>query len=97
MLRNILIQAGQNPSLSWKRFRMGIVVFVLGAATLYMSQRVNTNLYWPGAFIVVVGFGISMWGYWGIFANRFAHLLYQRQINAANDPFANPDKKPKQD
>ena len=95
--RDVIYRAGQQPAQSWSRFRLGLVIFALGAGVLFASQRYYSLLYWPGFFIVILGFGFAMIGYWGIFANRFARLLDKRSINAAHDPFANPDKKPNQE
>lgn len=96
-LRDILYAAGQKPALSWSRFRNGLLTFAFGVAVLVASERYFPVLYWPGFFIVVIGFIVAMRGYWGLFANRFARLIEQKAINAKHDPFASPSKKPKQD
>lgn len=96
-LRDIIYAAGQQPALSWSRFKNGLLIFALGLGILFASQRYLPLLYWPGFVVVIVGFIIAMQGYWGLFANRFARLLEQKAINSKHDPFANPDEKPKQD
>ncbi|MDM7862051.1 hypothetical protein QTP81_15715 [Alteromonas sp. ASW11-36] len=86
--RNRLYRAGQNPKRSWLQFRLGMVIFVVGVLLLIASQRYLVALYWPAVGVVLSGFVVSMRGYWGIFANRFARVLEQRDANQINDPFA---------
>ena len=97
MLSSLLFNAGRDPGLSWKRFKIGMCLFAIGMSGLYFAPNVSLSLYWIGLIVLLSGFGMAMWGYWGIFANRFSRLLYQRQINQVNDPFANPDKTDKRD
>jgi hypothetical protein len=96
-LRDIIYTAGQKPALSWSRFKHGLLIFALGTVILLASQHFSELLYWPGFFVVVVGFIVAMRGYWGLFANRFAQLIEQKALNAKRDPYASLDKKPKQD
>ena len=96
-MRRLIYQAGQKPQQSWLWFRDGLLIFLIGAGLLYVSGRGISWLYWPGFIVTLLGFALSMRGYWGIFANRFARVLEQRQINQTNDPFADDAKKSNQE
>ncbi|WP_124748947.1 hypothetical protein [Alteromonas facilis] len=96
-LKRVLYTAGQNPTRSWARFRLGLALFVFGLLLLLSVAGDYFTLNAVALVILFIGFVFAMWGYWGMFANRFARVIEQREINRANDPFAEHKDKPHQD
>lgn len=75
MLKNLIFKLGSDPHKSWSDFRLGLGIFVVGVALLYVGAVYWIWLQIPGIAILALGFAIAAKGYLGIFANRFAQTL----------------------
>tara|TARA_B100001063_G_C16735080_1_gene541531 strand:+ start:961 stop:1194 length:234 start_codon:yes stop_codon:yes gene_type:complete len=59
---------------SWRRFKLGLALFVAGVVQLFAISHFSTFLYYYSLTTLLVGFVIAMSGYVGIFMQRFAFL-----------------------
>lgn len=59
---------------SWRRFKLGLALFVAGVVQLFTLSHLSTFLYYYSIATLLVGFVIAMSGYIGIFMQRFAFL-----------------------
>ena len=77
MLKNLLFKLGAEPQQSWARFKLGLLLFMVGAVGLVAGAHVWMWLQIPAIISLTIGFLIAGRGYIGLFANRFAHVLSQ--------------------
>ncbi|WP_240612837.1 hypothetical protein [Alteromonas flava] len=96
-IKHTLYRAGQNPVRSWQRFKLGLGVFAFGLVLLIALPATSFVFTLVSMSTLLLGFFFAMWGYWGMFANRFARVIEQRELNRANDPFASDQDKSNQD
>lgn len=68
---------------SWRRFKLGLALFACGVLVLLPLGHIPVAYYLSLA-ILLLGFAIAMWGYAGIFLQRFAGLKNAR--NKHNNP-----------
>jgi cytochrome b len=75
MLKSVIYKLGQNPKLSLKRFFIGLGLFVLSLIAIAYG-------YYRHAWVQLIGLGLlvpalcfALWGYIGIFANRFSQVI----------------------
>jgi hypothetical protein len=71
-LRNLVYRLGSNPRKSWSTFKLGLVIFTLGAISILLGAQFTYLFQIPGFILLPVGIFFSAKGYVGIFANRFA-------------------------
>lgn len=57
---------------SWQRFKLGLGLFVVSAFCLLLLSSVHPFLYFTSLGLLLIGFAIAMFGYAGIFLQRFA-------------------------
>ncbi|WP_416306837.1 hypothetical protein [Neptunicella sp. SCSIO 80796] len=74
-IRNLVYRAGANPRKSWRLFIIGLGIFALGVLFILFGAQQYYLLQIPGLVLLLTGFLIAAWGYFGIFANRFSQLL----------------------
>ncbi|WP_051275484.1 hypothetical protein [Aestuariibacter salexigens] len=77
-IRLTLFRLGSHPQKSWAHFKVGLIVFFVGALCIQFSPQFIEYLYHAGIAIVLAGFAIAMYGYVGIFANRFSRFIERR-------------------
>jgi hypothetical protein len=59
---------------SWQRFKIGLAIFVAGVVLLFSISDIHIVLHYVSLAVLLCGFAYSMWGYMGIFLQRFASL-----------------------
>jgi len=59
---------------SWQRFKIGLAIFVVGVLLLFTISDAHFSLHYLSLVVLFVGFVIAMFGYWGIFIQRFSFL-----------------------
>lgn len=59
---------------SWQRFKLGLVLFAIGAGLLLSVATFALWLYWLSLAVLLSGFAIAMLGYAGIFLQRFSRV-----------------------
>ncbi len=69
---------GHNPKKSWRLFFIGLFFFWVFAILLWFSVAWPIFVFYLLVVALIASFGLAIWGYVGIFANRFYHLR-QRQ------------------
>jgi hypothetical protein len=53
---------------------MGLAIFVAGVVLLFSISSIHVSLHYVSLAVLLCGFAYSMWGYLGIFLQRFAAL-----------------------
>ncbi|TDF36393.1 hypothetical protein EYS14_16830 [Alteromonadaceae bacterium M269] len=81
-LRNLVYRLGSDPKKSWTTFKLGLLIFVIGAALILLGTQYSPLLQLPGLIALAVGLIIAAKGYLGIFSNRFAKTL--ERLDAAS-------------
>lgn len=74
--KRFVIKFGADPHGSWRRFIIGLLIFISGLSGLLLhtlSQSAWLDILC--IIIMLVGFVYAMYGYLGIFASRFNRLL----------------------
>ncbi|WP_412723623.1 hypothetical protein [Alteromonas sp. D210916BOD_24] len=59
---------------SWQRFKIGLTIFVVGAVLLFSTGALHEVFYYLSLVVLLGGFGYAMWGYMGIFLQRFSFI-----------------------
>ncbi|MGO2331960.1 MAG: hypothetical protein ACTH59_10115 [Pseudoalteromonas nigrifaciens] len=75
MLKSLIYSLGSNPKLSLKRFFRGVALFVLAVIFIFLGYYNHYSLQIIGVVILVPALFFAVWGYSGIFANRFSQVL----------------------
>ncbi|WP_405633284.1 hypothetical protein [Pseudoalteromonas sp. Ld20] len=86
MLKPLIYRLGSEPKLSLKRFLRGLALFVLAVIFIALGYYTHFSLQIIGLVILVTAIFFAAWGYVGIFANRFAQVLNNSNLNANDDP-----------
>jgi hypothetical protein len=81
----LLEKIGQNPQYSLTLFLRGLGLFVIGL--LFVALGYFTHHLWQVFGILILGLAclIAIWGYLGIFANRWLNILYRPKKTKRRD------------
>ena len=74
--KRFVIKFGANPQGSWRRFIIGLLIFISSLSGLLLNTMPQSA--WLDNLCILfmlIGFGYAMIGYVGIFASRFNRLL----------------------
>ncbi|MFY8273814.1 hypothetical protein AAEU32_06775 [Pseudoalteromonas sp. SSDWG2] len=71
----LVYRLGSQPKLSLKRFFIGIGLFAVAVALIYIGYRYEPLWQIPGLVVLAPALFFAIWGYIGIFANRFAQVI----------------------
>jgi drug/metabolite transporter (DMT)-like permease len=82
LIRNLVYRLGSEPKKSWSTFKLGLIIFVVGAVFILLGAQFTYWLQIPGFILLLVGGLCAIKGYVGIFANRFAKTI--ERIDAAS-------------
>jgi hypothetical protein len=80
-MNNLLAKLGQDPKRSLSIFLMGLGLFVIGLIFIAIGYFYHYIWQMLGICILVLACLIAAWGYLGIFANRWFHILNQHNPN----------------
>ncbi|WP_334014043.1 hypothetical protein [Alteromonas sp. S167] len=64
----------QDVHKSWQRFKIGLAIFVAGAVMLLSISHWHIAVHYLSLSVLFGGFAYAMFGYAGIFLNRFTFL-----------------------
>lgn len=72
---SLLSKLGDTPQRSLRIFILGLVLFALGLALVFIGYY--QHHYWQilGLVLLAIAIVLSVWGYVGIFANRLLTML----------------------
>ena len=77
--KNTIYRLGSTPKLSLRRFFIGIVLFAFSAGLIIFGYLHLALLQLPGLVLLPIALYFAMYGYLGIFANRFSQILKDRE------------------
>jgi len=77
--KNIIYRLGSTPKLSLRRFFIGILLFAISAGLIIFGYLHLALLQLPGLILLPVALYFAIYGYLGIFANRFSQILKDRE------------------
>lgn len=84
-LRNLIERLGANPQQSWANFKVGLIIFVVGAILLLLGAKYLIWLQIPAVICLAIGLGFAAKGYVGIFASRFYQSFSQLKPPSSED------------
>ncbi|AXR04977.1 hypothetical protein [Salinimonas sediminis] len=73
-----LLSARFSLPVSWRRFKWGLALFMVGAALLILGGYLHPIMKWASITILLLGFSLAMAGYAGIFWHRIRGLNPRR-------------------
>ena len=81
----LLEKLGQNPQRSLKLFLCGLGLFFI--AFVFITLGYFYHHLWQifGISLLVIACLLSVWGYIGLFANRWLNVFYKNKTNAKRD------------
>lgn len=74
-MKKLLEKLGQNPQLSLKIFLRGLGLFVIALGFIALGYFHHHLWQIVGMSLLAIACFVSAWGYLGIFANRWWHIL----------------------
>jgi len=80
----ILEKLGQNPQASMKIFVRGLGLFALGLCLIAMGYFFHYTWQMAGIIVLAIACAVALWGYIGIFANRWYHILTRHNPDRHN-------------
>jgi hypothetical protein len=78
-MNNLLAKLGQDPKRSLAIFLRGLGLFALGIVFIFLGYFHHHLWQVIGLLILAIGCAIAIWGYIGIFANRWFNILNNRK------------------
>ena len=85
MLKPIIYRLGQDPKASLKRFLIGLGLFTISVAAIWYGYYQYHLLQLIGLLLLVPSLTMALWGYIGIFANRFSQVIATISPATSND------------
>ncbi|SFD21811.1 hypothetical protein [Pseudoalteromonas denitrificans] len=76
--KNTIYRLGSTPKLSLKRFFIGMILFAISAALIIYGYLYEALFQIPGLVLLPIALFFALYGYLGIFANRFSQVLKDR-------------------
>ena len=80
-MNNLLAKLGQNPKHSLSIFLSGLGLFAVGLAFIAIGYFYHHIWQMIGLFILAIACAFAIWGYLGLFANRWFHILNRNNPN----------------
>lgn len=78
-MNNLLAKLGQDPKRSLAIFLRGLGLFAVGTVFIFLGYFHHHLWQVIGILILAIGCAIAIWGYIGIFANRWFNILNNRK------------------
>lgn len=76
---SLLEKLGSAPAKSWRTFIIGVVAFWISTAGVWLSLYFSPFWFYLALVFVLASFVYAVFGYIGIFANRWLRLQVQRE------------------
>jgi len=83
-MNNVLAKLGQNPKRSLSLFLRGFGLFFFGLIFVALGYFYHHLWQVLGIIILTIACLMAAWGYLGIFANRWYHILNKRRYGDNN-------------
>ena len=80
-MNNLLAKLGQNPKRSLSLFLIGLGLFSVGLGFIAIGYFYHHSWQMLGLLILAFACVVAMWGYLGLFANRWFHILNRHNPN----------------
>jgi len=80
-MNNLLAFLGQDPQRSLTIFLRGLGLFALGLLFIALGYFYHPLWQLLGLVVLALACILAVWGYVGIFANRWFYILNRSQIN----------------
>ncbi|MDP7592067.1 MAG: hypothetical protein QF552_05105 [Litorilituus sp.] len=80
-MNNLLAFLGQDPRRSLAIFLRGLGLFVFGLLCIALGYYYHHLWQLVGLVVIALASIIAIWGYVGIFANRWFTILNRTQVN----------------
>ena len=80
--KQLIYRLGSEPKISLKRFLSGIGLFVVSAALISFGYYHSHYFQIAGLVLLPVALFFAIYGYLGIFANRFSQFIAKADENA---------------
>jgi hypothetical protein len=80
-MNNLLAILGQNPKRSLSIFLSGLGLFSIGLVFIAIGYFYHHIWQMIGIFILAIACALAIWGYLGLFANRWFHILNRNNPN----------------
>ena len=77
--KNTIYRLGSTPKLSLRRFFIGIFLFAISAGLIVFGHLHLALLQVPGLILLPFALYFAIYGYLGIFANRFSQVIKNRE------------------
>ncbi|KMT66172.1 hypothetical protein [Catenovulum maritimum] len=74
-----IIRLGSEPDKSWRRFFIGLVAFWIAAGLTWFSVDYQVFWFYLSIILLIPSFLYAVYGYIGIFSNRFGRLIEQSE------------------
>jgi len=80
-MNTLLAKLGQNPKRSLSIFLSGLGLFSVGLVFIAIGYFYHHLWQMIGLFILAIACIFAIWGYLGLFANRWFHILNRHNPN----------------
>ncbi len=80
-MNNLLAKLGQDPKRSLTIFLRGLGLFAFGLLFIGLGYFYHHLWQVIGIVVLAIACVLAIWGYIGIFANRWFYILNRSQIN----------------
>lgn len=80
-MNNLLAKLGQDPKRSLSIFLSGLGLFTVGLVFIAIGYLYHHIWQMIGLFILAIACAFAIWGYLGLFANRWFHILNRNNPN----------------
>ncbi|WAJ70010.1 hypothetical protein [Catenovulum adriaticum] len=76
---SLLERLGNAPAKSWRIFTIGVLAFWISSGGVWLSLYFAPFWFYLALVFVLLSFSYAVFGYIGIFANRWLRLRIQRE------------------
>jgi hypothetical protein len=90
-MNNLLAKLGQDPKRSLSLFLRGLGLFALGLMFIALGYFYDHLWQIIGLVILAIACALAVWGYIGIFANRWFHILNRSNLKNMSSITKNKD------
>lgn len=85
MFKHLIYKLGSDPHKNWSNFKLGLMLFALGALLILTGAKSWMYFQIPGIVLLAIGLLISLRAWLGLLANRFSQTLNRLAVAADKD------------